>query len=344
MADIPMRNRALSQLSSAVAVGMTLFGLTLAIIGIVSCLPGRAGVVTGVVLIVAGLSQMAIGQLIHQLVLLAIKAEANVNRVHNESLGMVEAVGRLEPLLLTIADNSALSDAARSITHREKETEALRHAIREEMYRSNWEAAFYLVSQLEKDFGYAREAEVLRKEMAEVREMTIDQKLGEAVSHINKLMDDHHWDKARQELERLVKVFPQHDQVQKLPGMISRRRTQRKQELLKEWEEAVSREEIDRGIKILTELDQFLAKDEANALQESARHVFKARLVNIAVQFGLAVSEQRWRDALEIGLRLRQEFPNSRMAKDIGEKLDILRVRAGFSEAPEVIQKPQDKA
>ena len=63
-----------------------------------------------------------------------------------------------------IAENSEISDGARSITHRDKETEALRHAIRDEMYRSNWEAAFYLVDQMEKRFGYVREAEVLRKE------------------------------------------------------------------------------------------------------------------------------------------------------------------------------------
>ena len=81
---------------------------------------------------------------------------------------------------------------------------------------------------------------------------------------------------------------------------------------------------------ILTASDPYLSPEEAASLRESARHVFKARQLNLAVQFGLAVSEGRWRDALEVGLLLRQEFPNSRMAREVEEKLDTLRARAGF--------------
>jgi hypothetical protein len=44
----------------------------------------------------------------------------------------------------------------------------------------------------------------------------------------------------------------------------------------------------------------------------------------------LAVSEQRWRDALEVGLQITDEFPNSRMASEVAEKIDVLRRRAGL--------------
>jgi hypothetical protein len=70
--------------------------------------------------------------------------------------------------------------------------------------------------------------------------------------------------------------------------------------------------------------------------------VFKARLLNLGVQFSLAVQESRWRDALEVGLLLRQEFPNSRMAQEVHEKIETLRVRAGFVADAEVVQtRPQ---
>jgi len=332
--ETPIRNRSISLMSFLVTVGAVLGGIILVITGLVpSDLTGRA------VLVVGGMLLIAVSLLLHSLVKLVVLAEANINRVHHNTLDLHDTARRLEPMLQLIADNSQLSDAARSITHRDKELEALRHALREEMFQGNWDAAMYLIEQMQTRFGYAREAEALRKELGQIREMTIEEKIGEAISHIAKLLDEHQWERARQESERLMKLFPRHERVLSLPAELNRRREERKQELLQQWNQAVQREEVDRGIQILTELDPFLTKEEAQSLQDSARHVFKARLVALGVSFGLAVSESRWRDALEVGLSIRQEFPNSRMAQEVGEKLDTLRVRAGFAAGAEVIQR-----
>jgi len=207
------------------------------------------------------------------------------------------------------------------------------------MYSGDWEAAHYLIEEMERRFGYMQEAKTLRAEVAQVRDMTIEEKIGDVIAHIEKLMLDHRWDRARQESERLLKLFPRHERVMRLPAELSQRREAHKQDLLARWAAAVQRNEIDNGIAILTELDEYLTREEAQMLRDSARHVFKARLLNLGVQFGLAVQEQRWRDALEIGLQLRHEFPNSRMAQEVAEKLDVLRVRAGFVSDAEVIQK-----
>jgi hypothetical protein len=80
----------------------------------------------------------------------------------------------------------------------------------------------------------------------------------------------------------------------------------------------------------LQQLDQYVTRKEAAELADSARGVFKAKLVNLGVQFGLAVHEQRWREALEVGLQITEEFPNTRMAREVSEKLDALRRRAGL--------------
>jgi hypothetical protein len=127
--------------------------------------------------------------------------------------------------------------------------------------------------------------------------------------------------------------------VLSLPRELAARREKHKQELLTQWKAAIDRNEIDHGIAILTELDQYMTPQEAVSLRESARHVFKEHLLNLGVQFSLAVTEQRWRDALEVGLQIRQEFPNSRMAQELGEKLETLRVRAGYAKDAEVIQR-----
>jgi len=333
--ETPIRNKSLSLLAFFVTVAAVIVGGVLVIVGLVPTeLAGRA------VLVVGGLLLIVVSLMLHALVKLAVFTEANINRVHHNTVDLHDAARRMEPLLKAIADNSQFSDAARSITFRDKELEALRHALREEMFQGNWDAAMYLIEQMQTRFGYAREAEALRKELAEIREMTIEDKIGEAVSHIEKLIDERQYERARQESERLTKLFPRHERVAALPAELNRRREVRKQELLQLWNQAVQRDEVDRGIQILTELDPFLTKEEAQNLQDSARHVFKARLVTLGVSFGLAVSESRWRDALEVGLSIRQEFPNSRMAQEVGEKLETLRVRAGFTPAVEVIQRP----
>jgi hypothetical protein len=337
--EIPLRNRSLSLLAFFVTVGSVIIGAVLVIIALVP-----SGLANRAVLLVGGLLLVAVSLLLYAVVNLAVLTEANINRVHNNTLDLHDTARRLEPLVQLIADNSQLSDAATSITHRDKELEALRHALREEMFRGNWDAAMYLIEQMQTRFGYAREAEALRKELSGIRDMTIEEKIGDALNHVHKLMDEHVWERARQEMERLMKLFPRHEKILALPAELSRRREARKQELLQQWNQAVQREEVERGIQILTELDQYLTKEEASNLQESARHVFKARLVALGVSFGLAVSEARWRDALELGLSIRQEFPNSRMAQELGEKLDTLRVRAGFAAGAEVIQRTEPKA
>ena len=338
MSDIPIRNRSIRQFSLAVVIAAVLIGLVLVVAGILT-LKEASEERGGGVLLVGGLLLIACSLLLHVLVLIALKAEANINRINNNSLDSIDVSRRLEPLVKAIADNSQISDAALSITHREKELEALRQAIREEMYGGEWEAALYLIDDMERRFGYKQQANGLRAELAQVRQMTIGEKINEAVSHIEKHMNEHRWDRAHEESERLMKLFPRHERVTQLPAELNRRREARKQELIIQWRSAVSRDAVDEGIAILTELDPYLGRQEAQSLQDSARNVFKARLLQMGVQFSLAVSEGRWRDALEVGLVLRREFPNTRMAQEVAEKIDVLRVRSGFTSDATITQR-----
>ena len=61
------------------------------------------------------------------------------------------------------------------------------------------------------------------------------------------------------------------------------------------------------------ELDMYLTPNEALALQEAAKDVFRTKLHNLGVQFAMAVSDKQWNHALEIGQQIIQDFPNSRM-------------------------------
>src|SRR5690606_23905788 len=129
-----------------------------------------------------------------------LKSEININRIHHDTLDLLDLIRRFEPHLRTLSDNIQISDAAKSIAHRERERDMLRQAIREEMYSGDWEAAHYLIDQMERRFGYMQEAKTLRAEINRVREMTIEEKIGEVISHNDGLMNEYTRDRARQEL------------------------------------------------------------------------------------------------------------------------------------------------
>lgn len=334
MAEIPFRNRVPRQTALFATIAACAIGGILFVAGLVLMLTHSPR--DGAFLLVASAGLMVFALILHALTVIAGKSEANINRIHNDLLEIHDLLRKMEPLARVIAENSQISDAVRSITHRESERDALRQAIREEMYGGDWEAASYLISEMERRFGYKQEAETLRQELAGARVMTIEEKITEAVSHIEKILGERRWDRARAEIERLIKLFPRHERILNLPAELSKRREAQKQELLNKWKQAVARNEIDEGITILTELDQYLTREEAQHLQDSARDVFKAKLLNLGVQFGLAVSEHRWRDALETGLQIRKEFPNSRMAQEVTDRLETLRVRAGFKADAEI--------
>jgi hypothetical protein len=48
----------------------------------------------------------------------------------------------------------------------------------------------------------------------------------------------------------------------------------------------------------------------------------------MGVQFAMAVSEKKWKKALETGQQIIRYFPNSRMAAEIHQKWAVLKQRA----------------
>ena len=262
------------------------------------------------------------------MVKLIIKLEANSYRTHDVLRDMSARVDENGRSLAVIAENVQLSEAARSISHRSKERTVLRLAINDEIVRGDWEAAYSLVEQLEARHGYKNEAIRLRAEVDQSRRLSHERKLHEAIEAVTAHMEAHDWDRARREMDALLVSQPNNSEVQGLPKLFARKRDEHKRRLLKAWDESVQRNEIDRGITILKELDQYLTPNEAAALEESARGVFRARLHNLGVQFSIAVTERNWQEALRIAKQINDEFPNSRMAQEVRDRVHILNKRA----------------
>ncbi len=234
--------------------------------------------------------------------------------------------------LETIAENVQLSDAAKALSHREKERETLRAAIREDITREDWEAAFSLVDQMTIRFGYREEAERFREEIEQSRQDAIESKVNLAIQQAEDLFAAHQWDRARDEVRRLLSLYPDHPRIAVLPDRLENSFAERKELLKKQFREAAERKEVNRSIELIKELDTYLAPGEAKELTDTVREVFRDKLDNLTVEFELAVQEQKWMEAVDVAKQIMTEYPNTRRAQELRDGVfESLLKRAGLT-------------
>ena len=246
---------------------------------------------------------------------------ARINRVETLLDDSSKAIKELSEL-------APLSDQAKSLLFRDREMEALREAIHEHLIRQDYKTAEELVDTIEARLGYRQEAGQLREEIDKSRVATLEEKIDQAILRIDELCQLQKWTRAIRESQRVLRLFPDNPKVAALPDRIKLARNQHKRELLQAYGEAVRKNDIDRGVELLQELDMYLTPQEGAALQESARGVFKARLHNLGVQFAICVADQRWTDAIAAGEGIIKEYPNSRFAQEVRQKMPLLQSRA----------------
>ncbi|MCJ7543793.1 MAG: hypothetical protein MUP47_04380 [Phycisphaerae bacterium] len=230
--------------------------------------------------------------------------------------------------LKSIASLSSLSDKAKSTIYREHELEALRETIHHHLMLQDYDAASTLINSMERDFGYGEEARRLREEVAASRKATVEEKVDGSLRRFQEILDRHDWARATREAERMMRLMPNNPRIAQLPAGIQTARVAHKRQLLQEYGEAIRKNDVDRGIELLRQLDLYLTPPEAAALQESARGVFRAKLQNLNLQFTMSVTDQRWADAVATGEQIIRDFPNSRMAMEVREKMNLLHARA----------------
>ena len=275
---------------------------------------------------------------------LALKIESNTFRLYAETRELLEAISHASRTLDKIAENTSISEAAKSIAHRGQERHALLEAIYEEIRREDYEGAFHLIDDLEARLGYREEAVKLREENKNACTAAFRLKLTEVIEHVDSLFEARQWLQAKREIERIEKLMPSESRVAALWTLLSERREVYKQKLLVEWKAAANDSDVERAMAILKEIDEYLTREEARAMESGAREMFKERLAQLGLQFQFAVNEKRWRDALECGVELMDEFPNSRMAQEVHDHLSALRARAGLPTDVEVTSRPEKLA
>jgi len=245
-----------------------------------------------------------------------------------------ERLQHVSVLLNQVSEQQRISERTKAIAFRDKDREALRLAIRDEINKRDWEGALKLVDEIEAVFGYKQEADRFREEIFQQRDAEIRKVVDERLAIIDKHCRAEHWSQAFREADSLMGMFPKDAQVSRLTQDIETRRQDFKKQLRDSWQDAVGRHDVDGSIEILKKLDLYLTPQEATELQDTVRQVFRDKLQLLGQQFTLAVKDHKWSEAVRLGESIIREFPNSRMATEVREKMDLLRQRAAEGATP----------
>ncbi len=239
-----------------------------------------------------------------------------------------ETFDRVSRAIERLGHEGGLSETAKRILHRKQERDLLRTAIEQDISDGDYDAAMILVQELADRFGYRADAEEFRARIERVRAQSRDAQVIQALSGLEELIRHRKWTDAFAEAARITRLFPESHRVDRLRERVADSRERYKQDLERRFLLCSQRDEIEQAMSILKELDQYLTEAEAEPFREVARGVIGKARDNLGVRFKLAVQDRHWHDALEVGERIISEFPNSRMAQEVRDMIDMLRDRA----------------
>ncbi len=240
-------------------------------------------------------------------------------------------------LLRAIADRLLLSDTAKRIAYRSHDLNALRKAIREDIDRAEFDAALVLVQEMSQTFGYREEAEAFREQIMAARASDMDKKVHESIARLEDVLARHDFERAAQEAAKMQRLYPDSEEVRGLSARVAQAREQYKHQLEREFLAAAERDDVDRAMDLLKELDKYLTEREAAPFREVARGVIGKKRDNLGVQFKIAVHDREWTRAVNVGEQIIREFPNTRMADEVRGMLDLLRQRAADQRAAQTV-------
>src|SRR3954469_2408330 len=171
----------------ALAISLTVFGF-----GLYHALTGHPWTLlaTGCGCIVAVLVTWPIALSLQE------SRDTNCKQMEDIFTPMNERVEQLSIMLNLISEQQLLSDRAKSVAFREKDREALRRAIQEEIGRHDYEAATLLVDDMERSFGYRQEAERFRSQINERRNEELRKHVAEAYNAVDRHVRAERWQEA----------------------------------------------------------------------------------------------------------------------------------------------------
>jgi hypothetical protein len=286
-----------------------------------------------VLLIVRGDPRLGAGGALLVLTMGPVAFIMAMNLVDRRREVIVERVDELTRTVRALNNHASLSNDARRVLNRQAERDLLRLAIEEDISSKNWDAAMVLVKELAENFGYRADAEEFRRKIDQARAQTVEREIGDAVTYLDGLIIQRRWDEAFADAARLKRLYPDSTKVDLLKARVDQARHSYKGELERRFLQAANEGRPDDALTIMKELDPYLTISEAEPLREKARNVIGMARDTLGAAFKMAVQDRQWREAARIGDRIIAEFPNSRMATEVKDVIDGIRMRANEMQA-----------
>ena len=234
-------------------------------------------------------------------------------------------------LLTRIESSSGISERAKQVAHREQDRDAIRRAIEEDLRDGDYAGAQRLADEMQNSFGYADEAERVRDEVRTRVAGERERAIGDARANVERLCREEKWGEAFSVSDRAISRFSGDMEVKLLRTRIEERRQNKKVELVQKFHAAVERKDVDEAAELIRRLDSYLTADEGRQLAESAREVFKNRLLKLRDQFSGAMQGHDYSEAIRVGEIIKRDFPNSQLAKEVRDHEPRVREAAGVA-------------
>jgi hypothetical protein len=162
----------------------------------------------------------------------------------------------------------------------------------------------------------------------EFRDLEVKQKIKDAVNDVTHLLASHDWERAKQRLESIQREHADSLLIMELSKTVAKARKPHKEYLIRRFLKASEQDNPEEAMELLKELDHFLTSDEAVPLAPKARHVIQSMRENLSLRFKMAVNAQDWTAAKYVAELIISDFGNTRMAKEVLGKMDLLRERS----------------
>jgi len=221
-----------------------------------------------------------------------------------------------------------MSENAKRILFRDRELELMRSTVQDDIVRGDFHAALVLCDQMANVFGAVEEAEQMKTNVQEIIHQHHEERIRDEMQELNVLLDHHKWVEAYQFAARLRRLYPESPLLHGLEQRIADVRTEYRHDLEDRFLGAAKEDNIEKAMVLLRELDGYLTPEEARRFRDTATSVITTYRESLGARFKMAVSDHRWQEAIDFGGELVRQFPNTKMAVEVNEMLDTIRVRA----------------
>jgi hypothetical protein len=171
------------------------------------------------------------------------------------------ALEKMSSGLAQINHSTRVSEAAKAIAFRDADRLSLRQAVFEKLQMQDFAAADDIINEIAQRPEYGELAQQLREQAEKYRTATDQERMNQMLAHIDKLLDECQWVRASAQIEEMIRAYPQSERTKAMRQKLLDVKEGRKRILLAAWDDAVQRQETDRSLEILKELDLYPGGD-----------------------------------------------------------------------------------